>query len=227
MQPVLGEDHLGQEVRPGAPACDRVERSGRFRDRLARAAGHLLAHVLDDEPACRHPLQALGHHLAQLAHTPATARTSGGSRIDHARARQVLGKRTAGRLATRKAAHFGRLAGIGRFDGVCGSAAVSSRSSSESSSCSSRALRSAEGPNRSRRSRAISSFKRSISMSRTRRADLRLSASASAAIRAARSARIIAWALAKSEGSGAKAFVTPEVNHIGSKQQSFILSRPR
>jgi hypothetical protein len=32
----------------------------------------------------------------------------------------VLGKRTAGRLATRKAAHFGRLAGIGRFDGVCG-----------------------------------------------------------------------------------------------------------
>jgi hypothetical protein len=71
--------------------------------------------VLDDEPACRHPLQALGHDLAQLAHTPATARASGGGWIDHPRARQVLGKRTPGRLATGKAAYFGRLAGIGRL----------------------------------------------------------------------------------------------------------------
>jgi hypothetical protein len=68
--------------------------------------------VLDDKPARRHPLQALGHHLAQLAHTPATARASGGGRIDHARARQVLGKWTPGRLATGKPTHFGRLAGI-------------------------------------------------------------------------------------------------------------------
>jgi hypothetical protein len=33
----------------------------------------------------------------------------------------------------------------------------------------------------------------------------------------------MAWALAKSAGSGSTAFVTPEVNHIGSKQQSFML----
>ena len=68
--------------------------------------------MLDHKPAGRHPLEALGHHLAQLAHTPATARASGGGGIDHPRARQVLGKRTPGGLATGKAAHFGRLAGI-------------------------------------------------------------------------------------------------------------------
>src|SRR3954470_13425927 len=74
--------------------------------------------MLDDVPARRHPLQALGHHFAQLAHTPATARASGGGWIDDTRARQVLGKRTPGRLATGKAAHIGRLAGISRLGRV-------------------------------------------------------------------------------------------------------------
>jgi hypothetical protein len=83
-------------------------------------AGHLLAYVLDHEPTGRHSLEALGHHLAQLAQTAATARASTGCRINHARARPVLGKRTAGRLASGKPTDFGCPAGIGRLDGPCG-----------------------------------------------------------------------------------------------------------
>ena len=81
-------------------------------------------------------------------------------------------------------------------------AAVSCSSVSASSSCSNRALRSDEVPNRCRRSRAISSLRRSISRSRTLLVSFAIVASASAARRAARSAMIIACASARSAGSG-------------------------
>src|SRR5215207_11070346 len=70
------------------------------------------------KPACRHALQALGHHLAELAHGPATARAGRRRRVEHARAWQVFGKRTPGGLATGEAAHRDGRSGVdlcGRF----------------------------------------------------------------------------------------------------------------
>ena len=66
MRPVLGEQDLGQELRSGAAARDRMRGRRRLRDGLAFAAGELLAHVLDHLPLRRHVLQRLGDVLAQL-----------------------------------------------------------------------------------------------------------------------------------------------------------------
>src|ERR1700722_6891676 len=63
----------------------------RLRDRLAGAAGELLAHVLDHLPARRHMLQRLGHVLADLAQrAAAAARARGRCRMDDALTRQML-----------------------------------------------------------------------------------------------------------------------------------------
>ena len=70
MQAVLGEQDLGQQLRPGAAARDRMRRRRRLGDRLAGPAGELLAHVLDHLPLARHELQRLGHVLAELAQLP-------------------------------------------------------------------------------------------------------------------------------------------------------------
>ena len=73
MQAVLAEDDLGQKVRAGSATVDGVEGRRRLSDRLAPCAGHLLAHVLDHEPAGRRTLKALGHGFAELAQTSAAA----------------------------------------------------------------------------------------------------------------------------------------------------------
>ena len=66
MQAVLGEQDMGQQLRPGAAARDRMRRRRRLGDRLAAPARELLAHVLDHLPLPRHQLQRLGHVLAEL-----------------------------------------------------------------------------------------------------------------------------------------------------------------
>jgi hypothetical protein len=120
MQAVLGEQDMGEQLWPGAPARDRMRRRRRLRDRLAGPAGELLAHVLDHLPLARNELQHLGHVLADLAQRlAAAARTSRRRRIDDALARQMVGERT-----TRGPAPFERWHGDGlgrrcRF-GLCG-----------------------------------------------------------------------------------------------------------
>ena len=84
--------------------------------------------------------------------------------------------------------------------------------------CSMREPRSADWPKRSRLSWAISSFRRSISMSSARRSD-------STASRAACSARIIAWPAARSRGRASAVLLTPKVNQISPILESDFLSR--
>ena len=67
MQAVLGEQDMGEQLRPRAPAGDRVRWRRRLADRFAGPAGELLAHVLDHLPLARNELQRLGHVLADLA----------------------------------------------------------------------------------------------------------------------------------------------------------------
>ena len=105
MQAVLGEQDVGQELRPGAPARDRVRRRRRLSDRFAGSARELLAHVLDHLPLARDQLQRLGHVLAQLVQNAAAAWAGRGRRIDHTLARQVLRQRPARRLASLERLH--------------------------------------------------------------------------------------------------------------------------
>ena len=106
MQAVLGEQDMRQQCRPGAPARDRMRRRRRLGDRLAGAAGELLAHVLDHLPLARDQLQRLGHVLAQLVQGAAAARAGRRRRIDDALARQMLGQRPARRLAPLEGLHL-------------------------------------------------------------------------------------------------------------------------
>ena len=100
MQAVLGEQDMGEQLWPGAPARDRVRWGGRLADRFAGPAGELLAHVLDHLPLARNELQRLGHVLADLAQCRAAAARAGrGRRIDDPLARQMLGQRPASRPA--------------------------------------------------------------------------------------------------------------------------------
>ena len=55
VQSELAEHHLGQQVRTGSPAGDRMERRRRLGDRLAAPAGHLLAHVLESRTSSPEP----------------------------------------------------------------------------------------------------------------------------------------------------------------------------
>jgi hypothetical protein len=48
MRAVFAEQHVGEQLRAGASARDRMRRGGRLRDRLTGSARHVLAHVLDD-----------------------------------------------------------------------------------------------------------------------------------------------------------------------------------
>jgi hypothetical protein len=70
-------------------------------DLLAGAAGELLPHALNDFPTARYHLEGLGDVLAQLAQPGAAAALAGGGRgLDHALARQMLGKGLARRSPT-------------------------------------------------------------------------------------------------------------------------------
>src|SRR3546814_16796728 len=59
-----------------------MERRRRLTDRLAIAAGELLAHRLDHLPPARDHLQSLGHVLAQLGQPAAAAAQAVGRRRD-------------------------------------------------------------------------------------------------------------------------------------------------
>jgi hypothetical protein len=87
------------KLRAGAPTRDRVRRRRRLGDRLAGAAGELLAHVRDHFPLARDQFQCLGHVLAELVQRAAAARTCRRGRIDDALARQMFRQRPARRLA--------------------------------------------------------------------------------------------------------------------------------
>ena len=111
MQGVFEEQHLREQPRSGASARDRMRGRRRLRDRLAGAAGELLAHVLDHLPLARHDLQRLGHVLAELAQHAAAAWARRRRGIDDVLARQMLRQRAARRLLPLEAAHR-RLIGI-------------------------------------------------------------------------------------------------------------------
>lgn len=107
---LLEQDHR-QQAGTGPTPWGGVERRRSLAGRLAVAAGELLPHMLAHLPLPRHHLQRLGDILAQLAQLiPAAAVASGRRRLDHAFARQMLGK-----LARRSFAHIRRhLGGPGR-----------------------------------------------------------------------------------------------------------------
>ena len=108
---LLEQDH-GQKVGPGKTARRRMERRRRLRDRLARPAGELLAHRLDDLPPARNNLQRLGDVFAELRQLRRAARRAACRRRDHhALARQMRRKRFARwalALRRRRAARPGR-----------------------------------------------------------------------------------------------------------------------
>ena len=106
---LLEQDH-GQQAGAGPAAGDDVERRRRLADRLAVAAGELLAHVGDDLPLAGDHLQCLGDVLAQLGEPrPAAAGAGRGAGHDDPLARQVLGERLAGRTLARERRHAGGL----------------------------------------------------------------------------------------------------------------------
>ena len=95
MRAVFGEQNLRQELRPRAPACDRMRWRRCFRDPLAGAAGEGLAHMLDHLPLRRHVLQRFGDVLAELADAITAAVAADAWRcVHHAFARQVRRQRT-------------------------------------------------------------------------------------------------------------------------------------
>ena len=103
MRPVLAEHDLGQQVRPGAAARNRMRRRRSLDDRIAFAAGELLPHVHDHFPLRRHALQAFGLIRPELAEVgPAAAWTDFRRRINDALARQMRGKRAPCRTAARR-----------------------------------------------------------------------------------------------------------------------------
>ena len=111
MQAVLGEQDMGEQLRPRPPARDRVRRSGRLGDRFAGSAGELLADMLDHFPLARNELQRLGYVLADLAQCRSAAtRADRQRRIDGALARQMLREGTASRSAPFERRHHHLLA---------------------------------------------------------------------------------------------------------------------
>src|SRR5258706_13824871 len=79
----------------------------RLRDRLARPAAELLAHVLGHEPLPRDDIEGFGDILPDLRELrAAAARTGGRHRVNDATPRQVIGKVPPRRLASREAANL-------------------------------------------------------------------------------------------------------------------------
>jgi hypothetical protein len=93
---LLEQDH-GEQAGSNPPARNDVEGSRRLGDRLAVAAGELLAHGLPHEPAARDHVEGLGDHLADLGQPTAAAATAGRGRRDHKPLpRQMLRQRAPG-----------------------------------------------------------------------------------------------------------------------------------
>jgi hypothetical protein len=108
VQAVLGEQDMGEQLRPCTPPRNRVRGSRWLGDRFAGPADELLTHMLDHLPLARNELQRLGHVLAELTQSVvATAGAGGRHRIDNAFPRQMLRQRPAGRLAALERCHRG------------------------------------------------------------------------------------------------------------------------
>ena len=110
MLPVLLEQDHRQQARAGPAARDHMKGGRRLADLLAVAAGKLLADMLDHLPSPRDHLQRLGDVLAQFAQPRAAAAQAGRwPWLDHALARQMVGKGLARRALAREGHDIGRL----------------------------------------------------------------------------------------------------------------------
>src|SRR4051812_28870802 len=93
MLPILLEQDHRQQTWAGPAARDHMKGGWRLADLLAVAASKLLADVLDHLPLPRDHLERLGDVLAQLAQSrAAAAQADGWPWLDHALARQMVGK---------------------------------------------------------------------------------------------------------------------------------------
>ena len=92
MQAVLGEQHMGQQVRAGTAARDWMRRRRRLDDRFAFAARELLAHMLDDLPASPARVPASRYVFAELAEIRRSRhrRWAGDRRCAHAANEQAV-----------------------------------------------------------------------------------------------------------------------------------------
>jgi hypothetical protein len=88
---VFGHDDVGQQPGAGATTGNRVIGRRCGNDRVASAAGQLLAQVPHDLEAARHVIEGLGHILADPPQRVAAARTAGGGAMHDLLARQVIG----------------------------------------------------------------------------------------------------------------------------------------
>jgi hypothetical protein len=110
----LGVHDRCQQVGAGTAAGYRMERRGRLRNRLARAAREFLPHRLDHLIAARDALEALGNGLAEFGQHAAAARTLRRRWQHHALARQMRRQRRPYRLGAPERAHRRHLRRIGR-----------------------------------------------------------------------------------------------------------------
>ncbi len=120
MQAVLGEQDMGEQLRPCRPPRNRVRGSRWLGDRFAGPADELLTHMLDHLPLAWNELQRLGHVLAELAQSVvATAWAGRRHRIDNTLPRQMRRQRPTRRLAALERWHR-NLVGCGHLRCVLG-----------------------------------------------------------------------------------------------------------
>ena len=131
---LLEQDHR-QQAGADPAARDDVERRRRLGDRLAVAAGELLAHGLPHEPAARDDVEGLGDDLAHLGEPwpPQQRQVVGGGTTTRSRGRCAGNGRRAGLCRTWAATTVPAFAAAASA-AASSSAAVSSSSASCSSS---------------------------------------------------------------------------------------------
>jgi hypothetical protein len=113
------EQQHGEETGTGPAARGRVERRRWLGDLLAIAAGHLLAHGLNDLPPARDHLECLRDILTELGEAGAAAGRASAWRRDHDTfARQMVGEWLARRASARVGRDsLGPRGGFGGFGG--------------------------------------------------------------------------------------------------------------
>ena len=224
---LLEQDH-GQQVGAGKAARRHMERRRRLGDRLAVPARELLAHRLDHLPLARDHLQRLGDVLAQLGQLRRAAAGAALRRGDHdALARQMrrgtacATAACAGTTARSASAPPPARPPVRPRSPPPPALRAEAPSAPAAAPCAPSACRKA-----ARRSFSISSLKWAISASVPAFTACARAATASASKRAARSARIIACAAARSDGSDSNCDVTPRQNHIRQQLQSKTVIPP-